>query len=112
MLEMTKDDDRAEEALRASERAHARWLNALAALRDPERPTAEEEFRRREDEERAAFRQFMSTRAFRRDHFWAKLDAFEAALIEDLREGPSADSALLLAFGGIKDDLLGFELMV
>ena len=54
----------------------------------------------------------MSTRAFRRDHFWAKLDAFEAALIEDLREGPSADSALLLAFGGIKDDLLGFELMV
>ena len=98
---MAKCDDTVA-AWRVSQRAHARWLNALAALRDPERPTAEESTGRLLDEERAAFRQFMSTRAFRRDHFWAKLDAFEAALIEDLREGPSADSALLLAFGVIK----------
>ena len=101
--------DTAEKAL---ERAHARWLRARAARKDPDGPHDDESLGLIWRAEATAARDFMLTPVTSVGYIWEKIEAFEVILGEELRDGLSRSSDLLLAFGALKQDLFNLDLGV
>ena len=101
--------DTAEKAL---ERAHARWLRARAARKDPDGPDDDESVGQIWRAEAAAARDFMLTPITNVGYIWEKIEVFEVILGEELRDGLSRDNIILLAFGALKQDLFSLDLGV
>ncbi len=110
------DADEKETALNiteeALERAHTRWLRSRAARKDPDGPHDDESVGLIWRAEAAAARDFMLTPITNVGYIWEKIEVFEVILGEELRDGLSRNSDLLLAFGALKQDLFNLDLGV
>jgi hypothetical protein len=110
--EQWKAEDEETERGRAEvfHRAYHDWLKAKAGMEDPsieEDDVAAE----RDRVEVEAERRFITTPAVYAWHVWQKLEAFEEILSKELVAGPRRDSAILLALGSIKQDIVSLGLL-
>jgi hypothetical protein len=90
--------------------AYYAWITAKARIEDPN-VEDDEQAGRDLEAEATAERRLLTTPAAYPDQFWSKLEAFEAALSNELVSGPRRESILLLALGGIKQDVLNLDLL-
>jgi hypothetical protein len=90
----------------ALDRAYCRWLRARAAIKNPD--AEEGEYLRMWNEELEAGAALMSIAAPPNfsDLVCRKIEVFEALLGEELRDGLSTRSILMVALGSIKQDIL------
>jgi hypothetical protein len=106
--EEKKADEIEARATAAFNRAYSRWLAARAAEGDW--PMKDEEMNKRVDEEEEAERAFPATPAAKAFQVWNKLEAVEAIVSKDLREGRARYSTILTAFGSLKADIVNLDL--
>jgi hypothetical protein len=90
--------------------AYYAWITAKARIENPS-VEDDEQAGRDLEAEATAERRLLTTPAAYPDQFWSKLEAFEAALSNELVSGPRRESILLLALGGIKQDVLNLDLL-
>jgi hypothetical protein len=105
-----KDEETERGRAEVFHRAYHDWLNAKAGMEDPsieEDDVAAE----RDRVEVEAERRFITTPAVYAWHVWQKLGAFEEILSKELVAGPRRDSAILLALGSIKQDIVSLGLL-